>query len=251
MVLPYVTKNEKLKISYYLNTISEPKMPYYVLNQIDPENDGVNIYASGNYDSIKTKVIRTKAALLEEYKEPNAAKDQVLERAGHLFTELLLNEVIPHWYGTKWDYNGYTDVPKEGRVACGYFVSTTLKHMGLNVNRYRLAQTYSLEAVEVLNCNKAISLSGQSQDSLVNYVESKEDGFYAIGLDSHIGFICKKNGVAYFIHSNSLWPGTVCLELARRTGHLRFSNSLVLANLSNNQEFIKKWVLNEEFIVTK
>ncbi len=35
---------------------------------------------------------------------------------------------------------GHTAVPKEGEIACGYFVSTTLLHMGVPLNRYKIAQ---------------------------------------------------------------------------------------------------------------
>ncbi len=58
--------------------------------------------------------------------------------------------IFPHWIGTKWDYNGYTNEPGEDKlIACGYFVSTSLKHMGFNWNRFDLAKMYSKK-----NCRK-------------------------------------------------------------------------------------------------
>ena len=61
-------------------------------------------------------------------------------KANKIFTLFLLNNIIPHWYGTKQDFCAYTETPKQGVIACGILVSTTLKDMGLNVNRYKLAQ---------------------------------------------------------------------------------------------------------------
>jgi hypothetical protein len=49
-----------------------------------------------------------------------------------------------------WDYNGYTNTPKNGVIACGYFVSTTLKHFGFNLNRYDVAKKYSSSIVKTL-----------------------------------------------------------------------------------------------------
>ncbi|MFT7592013.1 MAG: hypothetical protein ACI9UJ_001942, partial [bacterium] len=63
-----------------------------------------------------------------------------LTSEGDFIERALVNSVFHFWYGTSWDFNGYTKTPNKGTVACGYFVSTTLKHIGFNVNRYKLAQ---------------------------------------------------------------------------------------------------------------
>src|SRR5687768_13237846 len=57
-----------------------------------------------------------------------------------LFTSLLTEKLIPHWLTTPWSFEGHTSIPRQGKIACGYFVSTTLLHMGFNVNRYKFAQ---------------------------------------------------------------------------------------------------------------
>ena len=57
-------------------------------------------------------------------------------------------KIFPYWIGTKWDYNGYTNRPGNDKIiACGYFVSTTLKHMGFKWNRFDLAKMYSSNIV--------------------------------------------------------------------------------------------------------
>jgi hypothetical protein len=250
IVLPYATNNQSLNIRNFIHKVTKPNLPFWVVNEFDPETEEIAVKPTGNYDSLKADIIKKKTALGVRYKTANEAeKAQILDEANELFTESLLNQIIPHWYGTKWDYNGYTDVPKQGMVACGYFVSTPLKHMGFNLNRYKLAQTYSLQAVKVLQGSDAISLTGQGQDSLVKYLLAGNDGFYAIGLDHHIGLLLKRKDKAYFIHSNNIWPGTVCIERAEKTIQVRFSEAMVLAKLSNNTTFLRKWILNEEFKV--
>ncbi|MFY0673527.1 MAG: hypothetical protein JXQ87_08980 [Bacteroidia bacterium] len=250
VIIPYATNNQSLNIRHFIHKVTKPKLPYWVVNEFDPDAEEIAVKPTGNYDSLKAEIVKKKKALGELYKEASETeRAEILNEANKLFTESLLNHIIPHWYGTKWDYNGYTNIPKQGIIACGYFVSTPLKHMGFNLNRYKLAQTYSLQAVKVLQGSDVISLTGQGQDSLVNYLLAGHDGFYAIGLDHHIGLLLKRKDKAYFIHSNNIWPGTVCIERAEKTIQIRFSEALVLAKLSNNAIFLRKWILNEAFNV--
>ena len=53
------------------------------------------------------------------------------------------DELLPAWDGTPWDFHGTSQAPREGKIACGYFVSTTLLHLGLQVERVRMAQQAS------------------------------------------------------------------------------------------------------------
>jgi len=250
LFFPNIGQAPQAVFNFMSNTILEEKLPRYVIHKINPQAEGIVVKPSGSYDSIKIKIASQREALRQKWDAASAAeREEVIAEAGNVFTESLLNEIIPHWYGTVWDYNGYTDVPGSGQVACGYFVSTTLKHIGVNLNRYKLAQAYSLKAVEVLQGSKATNVSGVGQDSFVTYMETKKDGFYALGLDSHIGFVLVRNGKSYFIHSSNVWPGIVCIESARETVQFRWNNSFVVADLSNNESFLKKWMKQEAFIV--
>ena len=135
-------------------------------------------------------------------------------------------------------------------LTCGYFVSTTLKHYGVNVNRFRLAQAYSLKSVEVLHDKDEIDLSGHRFDSTINYLLSDgENGFYTVGLDNYIGFLLKRKEQVYSIHSSYTEPGTVCIELAESALALQGHHSYVLAQLSGNEFFIRKWIEGSEFKV--
>ena len=66
------------------------------------------------------------------------------------FYYVMTDSVFPDWMGTKWDFNGVSNVPGKGMIACGYFVSTTLKHIGFNLNRYKLAQQAAYTVIDVL-----------------------------------------------------------------------------------------------------
>lgn len=108
-------------------------------------------------------------------------------------------KIFPAWAGTPWDYNGYTNTPKKSTIACGYFVSTTLKHMGFNWNRYELAKMYSQQIVEDIT-DTAFVFDNISQ--LHTYVRYQPDNLYVLGLSSHVGLVIKRAGKIWFIHSN-------------------------------------------------
>ena len=67
--------------------------------------------------------------------------------------EMLTDSIFPFWIGTKWGFYGTTQVPGKGKIACGYFVSTTLEHAGFDIERIKLAQQASSVIISTL-CNK-------------------------------------------------------------------------------------------------
>jgi hypothetical protein len=114
-----------------------------------------------------------------------------------------LEEVIfPSWYGTPWDYNGYTNEPNNGTIACGYFVSTTLKHFGFNLNRFDVAKKYSSSMVKTLCKNDYIIFFNFNK--LQIHLSEQPQGIYIVGLSNHVGFIVKNQEGTYFIHSRTL-----------------------------------------------
>lgn len=226
--------------------------PYYVLEGVRYAQANIQVYPKQDYTAAKRSIANGRNHFKEALNQCNTQKetDSVLKAASDFFTESLLNDIIPHWYGTTWDYNGYTDIPGDGQVACGYFVSTTLKHCGLNVNRYDLARAYSLKSVKVLHGPNEIDLSGKGLDHTIDYLLKQDvDGFYAVGLDNHIGFLLKRHDQVYFIHSSYIEPVAVCIEPAKNARALMGHNSYVLAQLSGNEYFIRKWVKHSSFDV--
>ncbi len=172
---------------------------------------------------------------------------------GRAFEALLLNGIIPHWYGTEWDFNGHTNVPGEGQVACGYFVSTTLQHLGVNVNRYQLLaqQTPENEARSLAAGSEVIEISGESTaQNLANIEEAIGNGICFVGLGrSHVGFLIKRNGTLFFAHSSYLSPRVVTIEQANKSPVFCAFDRYYIVELSNNRAFLKKWLNNEQLTV--
>lgn len=136
--------------------------------------------------------------------------DQALQsNKRHLvISRIIIDSLMPCWYGTPWDFNGCTTEPGKGSIACGYFVSTVLRDAGVQLNRIRLAQSPSGIIIHKL-CTNIQLFCNQPLLSLVNYVKQNDPGLYIVGLDFHVGFIYFDGKEVYFIHSS--YYGTKCV----------------------------------------
>ena len=166
----------------------------------------------------------------------------------HLYSKLI-NEIVPHWYGTEWDFNGYTNTPNDGLIACGYFVSTTLKHLGFNLNRYKMAQAAGLNEAKLLQSKSELKIySGLTFKELETKVNSVyTDGIYFVGLDNHVGYVLIKDKTLYFLHS-SYCDDKVVIELAE-TSACFASNIYVFAEVTTNKTLVTNWIFNTPLIV--
>jgi len=193
---------------------------------------------SNKYDSLSTTELQKEYQKQLTLIKSNKNKIEDIDSLGSYLHEQLTSEVFPAWYGTEWDYNGYTNTPREGIVACGYFVSTTLKHAGFNLNRFDLAKMYSSSIVKSL-CGTPTTFT--DIDNMFAYLLEKDDDLYVVGLSSHVGFIEKKGEQIYFIHSNYIGPVAVEKEIAKDSDALNSSDIFVLGNITGNSELLKKW----------
>jgi hypothetical protein len=152
----------------------------------------------------------------------------------------LTDSVFRAWYGTPWDFNGISNEPGKGEIACGYFVSTTLKHAGFNLNRYKLAQQDATSIARAFN-SKLIRFN-----SLEEMLKTLSSGhhLYVIGLDYHVGFLSIEAGKAYFIHSDYV-HNKVLREEAASSLSLKGSEVFVLAEITDNPLLMSKWLKNE------
>lgn len=185
----------------------------------------------------------------EDYHSQRTISEKKLSTSEHFAESLheeLVDYIFPHWYGTPWDFNGYTDIPNKGVIACGYFVSTTIKHIGFNLNRYDIAKMYSSDIVKVL-CFDDYWVESSFQNFLEKMNEM-EDGLYIVGLSNHVGFIEQIDGRTYFIHSNYLGSNGVEKELANESEALKGSSTFWLGNFSNNIKVYDAFINNIEFM---
>ncbi|MEO1030288.1 MAG: hypothetical protein AAFX55_02730 [Bacteroidota bacterium] len=203
---------------------------------------GINFTPKGEYGSILDKIRNDRRYFLNLY-PTNATK--ALDSASWYLYSKLLDDIVPHWYGTTWDFNGHTDIPNDGEIACGYFVSTTLKHIGFNLNRYKMAQAAGLDEAKLLQPKSDIkiysNLNFNELKDKVNKVYS--DGIYFVGLDNHVGYVLLKDKTLYFLHS-SYCDDKVVIELAE-TSPCFDSNIYVFAEITTNTSLIEKWIHNE------
>lgn len=224
----------------------------FILNDIDAARYKIVSEAKGNYlEEIKAiEQWRDSTKAVYSKLEDGSAKQTLLNEASTYLTEKLLNTIVPHWYGTKWDYYGHTNTPGEGLIACGYFVSTTMKHVGFNLNRFKLAQAYSLQAVKVLESETYINLGGKTRYEMLKSVLSSEpDGLFVVGLDNHIGYLLKRKSEMFFLHSSYLDPVAVVLEKAGESDALAGHENYLIARVTGNKALVEKWLTQTEIKV--
>lgn len=198
-----------------------------------------------SYTSIKNKVNTSRKQVAQSYKNATN-KSESLNQIRDKFTAHLVRDIIPKWYGTKWSFDGYSEIPKSGSIACGYFVSTTLRDVGLNINRYKLAQKAPYHEAEVIACGTTIeTLQDKSKEELKAYfIKNKKDGLYFIGLDFHVGFILKEGQNIYFIHSNYINNSGPIKEKIDDSRVMK-SSVYHFCNITHNDVLLKKWLNNE------
>lgn len=196
------------------------------------------------YQEMKQVVKRVRAELVSN--ESEIATDSV-------FTDLLVNRIIPYWYGTTWSFEGHTAQPKKGEIACGYFVSTTLLHLGLQLNRYRLAQQLPVhEAMSLaIDTNLVLTLELDSTTRNIDKLYSlTKEGIYFIGFDaSHVGFLLNKAGKIYLIHSNYLGTQGVMIERIEESEVFASYGRFHLVPISENQVLLNYWLQGQALTI--
>lgn len=151
------------------------------------------------YTALKAAIVHQRTQLGGNYAR-STRKDTVIATArNYLLTAI--DAQFEHWKGTPWDFNGTTRVPREGSIACGYFVTTVLQDAGFDLPRYAWAQLAAEPMIrKVAPTGKAFS--DRPLDEVETWLRQQGDGLYAVGLDNHVGFIRVKGGKALFVHSN-------------------------------------------------
>lgn len=153
---------------------------------------------------------------------------------------------FPAWAGTKWDFYGTTTTPREGTIACGYFVTTVLEQTGFKLERVVLAQQASAWLVKSVARGSEVSwLRYQSPGQVVQQVREKYgDGLYVVGFDLHVGFLRLDGARAAFCHASYLDPGVVTCE-DPLTSAAFLSDVHVVGDVLND-ELIDDWILGRD-----
>ena len=163
------------------------------------------------------------------------------------FADQLVDKIIPHWYGTPWSFGGHTATPNKGKIACGYFISTTLRDMGININRYKLAQKSPIDEAKMISCGSVITqVEQETHEKAFEEIDTlTQEGLYFIGFDEgHVGYLLKREGELFLIHSNYLNPVSVCMETLKESRVFNRFTKFHLVAISHNDALLQRWLDN-------
>ncbi|HUM50162.1 MAG TPA: hypothetical protein PK431_00050 [Chitinophagales bacterium] len=185
-----------------------------------------------------------KHQLFCKYKSANKKeKIALINKAKTLYIEQISNHIFPYWYGTKWDFNGTTQKPQQGKIACGYFVTTILEDIDFPLNRVSLACMASEEMIKNLTQTKYIyHISNTNISAFESKIIEIGKGIYIVGLDKHTGFILYDEKGIFFIHSGGKFPCHVRKEKINASSTLNKSKYKVVGKISDDEQFILKWL---------
>jgi hypothetical protein len=213
------------------------------------ENTPVKISNESYASRLKSLEVE-RQKLAEEYRNAAVNKREVLDKARRVFVSSIEQNIFPFWYGTDWDFNGATETPREGKIACGYFVTTVLRDAGLRLSRVSLAQQASENIIKSLTTASFIKRFHDAPiEKFVDDVKKSGVGLYIVGLDIHVGFILNNGEGIYFIHSSYIEPSEVIREEAVKSPILCSSKYRVIGKISADDQMITKW-LNQTAIPT-
>lgn len=197
-----------------------------------------------SYDSLKISIRQRRIEFTQSYNiaKSDSARAAIEAEAAAYLLDILSSSVFPSWLGTTWAFEGYSNIPQQGEIACGYFVSTTLRHADFKLNRYKLAQAYSHRIAEVLGDRLQ---RFQDMEKMLDYIRQQPDDLFVVGLDNHVGFIEKHGDSIYFTHSSYWNPVEVTRQIAQDAPLLAASQVYVLSHVLSNKGLMQKWIKGE------
>jgi hypothetical protein len=164
----------------------------------------------------------------------------------------IIEDLFPCWIGTPWDFNGVTQKPGEGLIACGYFVSTVLRDAGFRIERAKLGQQASQVIIMTMTTDDQIKITSNSSiKNMEEIFKNRGDGLYIIGLDRHAGFVTVKGTTMTFVHSSYYTPPhSVCAEPLQGKNPFADSSYRVIGKIPS-EESLKHWIKGEKIEIRK
>lgn len=197
------------------------------------------------YADLKAAIDRDRIRLAAAYTSADSScRKEVLDQARSYVLNAVADDLFTAWYGTPWDFNGTTSVPRQGHIACGYFVTTILQHAGFKLPRYKWAQL----AAEPMIGRMAPGPSKTYDATLTDieaWLRDQGDGLYVVGLDNHVGFILRREGSSHFVHSGYYRPEEgVVAEPLNGPNPFAVSHCRVIGKLLDDVMMVK-WLTGE------
>ena len=224
-----------------------PAMVWYFQNVKQPRAGSVGTKPrpdAERYEVLCSELKRWRIDLSQRYKNANtAAEREAIEGDARILLEKTLPAMMRCWLGTPWDFNGTAAKPGDGKIACGYFVSTVLRDAGFDLNRYKLAQQASGNILRTFLPKDACHLtSSKPYDAFVIYLDDFEPGIYLVGLDTHVAFLVKDHKGFRFIHSSGSKPWCVVDEAKDEAKVLKKSKWRMLGNITAHPNALRMWL---------
>lgn len=199
------------------------------------------------YVELKKEALEKREAFRIAYNSSKSKqeKDSIQDEA-HTYLLNVSDEFFSAWYGSPWTFHGHSQNPKQGSIACGYFVTTTLRDMGFNIPRIKWAQQASEYVIKKLSQDISRFYNKPMTD-IISYIESKGEGLYIVGLDCHVGYIYYRNEKMSFVHANYYRPkiGVMSEPLIGRNP-LNDSKYRVVGKIFD-REMILNWIQNTSY----
>lgn len=159
------------------------------------------------YTELISEIQFTQEKYKTEYQKSDASgKDSIIKSARAYLLHTLTSEVFLQWYGTPWGFNGTSRTPKEGKIACGYFVTNILSDIGFQIPRVKWAQSPSEVFIKKLSFNTLKRFSDTHILDVTRYLKACGNGLYLVGLDVHVGFVYVNDDQIHFIHADYYEP---------------------------------------------
>ncbi len=170
-------------------------------------------------------------------------RSRVLEQARQRVVDALIDDVLPAWLGTPWDFNGTAAEPGRGPVACGYFVSAALANAGLNLSRVRFGQSAALVIQRALEprgeqLHRYFSIPPAELERRLGKLS---DGLYVIGLDIHVGFVTIRRGSVRLVHAS--------YTDKRRVTNERLATAKAIANSQPKGYFVSPVFQDDRLVI--
>jgi hypothetical protein len=208
-------------------------------------------YSASTYRATLRHLAARREGLAARYRQAAspAARTACLAEARELWLTALDSTVFPAWEGTPWTFYGQSWEPRQGTIACGYFVTTSLHHTGLKLQRTLLAKQTSENIIKNLTTEGHIlRFRGTSQPEFLRQVRAQGPGLYVVGLDFHVAFLrVRAGGAVQMVHSSYLHSVGVVREAADDNPALA-SNYRVLGKVSADDALVRAWLLGQPLV---
>lgn len=198
------------------------------------------------YAELKKEVLEKRDSFREAYNKSNKSKQDSIISEAQKYLLTISDDFFKAWYNTPWTFHGHSQTPKEGSIACGYFVTTTLRDMGFNIPRIKWAQQTSEYLIKKISTDVK-RFHKRPMSEVVDDIKLRGEGLYIVGLDSHVGYIYYRDGNMSFVHANYYRPETgVMSEPLIGRNPLNNSKYRVIGKIFD-EEMSRNWILNRQY----